>query len=54
MAAITSTPLVSPEQYVARYVEGGEKPACEYIEGKLRPKPMATSEHSRVQANILV
>jgi hypothetical protein len=36
MAAITSTPLVSPEQYVARYVEGGEKPACEYIEGKLR------------------
>jgi hypothetical protein len=44
---------VSPEQYVARYVEGGEKPACEYIEGELRPKPMTTSEHSRVQANIL-
>jgi Uma2 family endonuclease len=24
-----------------------------FAEGKLRPKPMATSEHSRVQANIL-
>jgi Uma2 family endonuclease len=34
-------------------VEGGEKPTCEYVDGELRPKPMATSDHSRVQANIL-
>jgi Uma2 family endonuclease len=53
MAAIINTPLTSPEEYVARYVEGGEKPMCEYIDGELRPKPMATTDHSRVQANIL-
>ena len=53
MAAVTSTPLISIEEYVARFVEGGEKPTCEYIDGELRPKPMATREHSQVQANIM-
>ena len=53
MAAITSTPWVPIEEYIARFVEGGEKPTCEYIDGELRVKPMPTKEHSRVQANII-
>ena len=54
MAGITSTPLVPVEQYIARFVDGGEKPMCEYVDGKLHPKPMATKKHSQVQANILL
>ena len=53
MAAVISTPLISVEEYIARFVEGGEKPTCEYIDGELRPKPMATREHSQVQLNII-
>jgi Uma2 family endonuclease len=53
MAAIPSAPLVSVEEYIARFVNGGEKPICEYIDGELRPKPMPTREHSQVQANVL-
>jgi Uma2 family endonuclease len=53
MAALTSTPLISVEEYIARFVEGGEKPMCEYIDGELHPKPMATREHSQVQTNII-
>jgi Uma2 family endonuclease len=52
MAAISSTPLAPPD-YIARFIDGGEKPMCEYIEGELRPKPTASKEHSQVQANIV-
>ncbi len=53
MAAVTSTPLISVEEYISRFVEGGEKPMCEYIDGELFPKSMATREHSQAQANIM-
>ena len=53
MAAITSTPLVSVEEYIARFVDGGEKPTCEYVDGELLPKAMGTQEHRQVQANII-
>ena len=52
MAAITGTPLVALEEYIERFVEGGEKPTCEYMDGLLIPKPMGTKKHSQVQANI--
>jgi Uma2 family endonuclease len=52
MAAITSTPLVPAEEYIARFVEGGEKPVCEYMDGVLISKPMGTKKHSQVRANI--
>jgi len=52
MAAIPNTPKVPLESYLARFVEGGEKPTCEYIDGELVPKPMPSKDHSRVQMNI--
>jgi Uma2 family endonuclease len=52
MAAITSTSLVPIEEYIARFVEGGEKPIYEYMDGVLLPKSMGTKKHSQVQANI--
>ena len=52
MAAITSTPLVSVEEYIARFVDGGEKPTCEYEDGVLIPKAMGTKKHSQVQVNV--
>jgi Uma2 family endonuclease len=55
MAAVPSTPLlVSVEEYIARFVDGGEKPTCEYEDGELIPKPMPTRNHSQVQVNIAV
>ena len=52
MAAITHTPLAPAEEYISRFVEGGEKPTCEYVDGVLLPKSMGTKKHSQVQANI--
>jgi Uma2 family endonuclease len=52
MAAITNPPLTSAEEYVARFIEAGEKPTCEYIDGVLLPKPMGTKKHSQVQVNL--
>jgi Uma2 family endonuclease len=52
MAAITSTPLVSVDEYIARFVDAGEKPTCEYEDGMLIPKPMGTKKHSQVQVNV--
>ena len=52
MAAITNTPLMPAEEHIARFVDGDEKPVCEYIDGLLIPKPMGTKKHSQVQANI--
>jgi len=53
MAAVTSVSLVSPGEYITRFVEGAEKPTCEYVDGVLIPKPMGTKKHSQVQANII-
>jgi Uma2 family endonuclease len=56
MAAITTkTPehVVFVEEYIARFVDGGEKPSCEYIDGELFPKSMGTRAHSQVQANLI-
>lgn len=47
MAAITSTLRVSVEDYIARFLEGDEKPTCEYEDGLLIPKPMATKNTAR-------
>jgi Uma2 family endonuclease len=44
--ATTTTPLVSVEQYLRRT----EKPNCEYKDGILYPKPLATTAHSYIQA----
>jgi Uma2 family endonuclease len=58
MAAVTSTmlesedPLVSVEEYIERFVDGGEKPTCEYVDGELFPKPIGTKKHSKTQQNI--
>jgi Uma2 family endonuclease len=58
MAAITSTmpetedAPVSVEEYIARFVDGSEKPTCEYIDGELFPKSMGTKKHSKTQQNI--
>jgi len=52
MAAITNAPLVAIEEYIARFVDGGEKPTCEYVDGELIPKSMGTKKHSQVQMNV--
>ncbi len=56
MAAIPSTIAeredVSVEQYLARFVDGDEKPTCEYVDGELFPKSMGTKKHSKTQQNI--
>jgi Uma2 family endonuclease len=53
MAAIPSTLAVSVEEYIARFVDGGEKPICEYEDGVLIPKAVGRKKHSQVQANIV-
>lgn len=55
MASALTTPAVpqiSVEEYIARFVEGNEKPTCEYVDGELFPKSMGTLKHSQVQQNI--
>jgi len=58
MAARTSSileadeALVSVEEYISRFVDGGEKPFCEYVDGGLFLKPLATRKHSKTQQNI--
>lgn len=54
MASITSpfpVPIAIGE-YIARFVEGDEKPMHEYVDGVLLPKSMGTKKHRQVQANI--
>jgi Uma2 family endonuclease len=43
---------ISAEEYIARFVEGGEKPTCEYSNGVLFPRSLGTKKHSQVQSNI--
>ena len=45
MSTPASTALVSVEEYLART----EKPNCEYENGVLHPKAMATTSHSLIQ-----
>jgi Uma2 family endonuclease len=52
MAAIVNPQLIPAEDYIARFIDAGEKPTCEYVDGVLLPKPMGTKKHSQVQANI--
>lgn len=52
MAAITSPSVVPVDEYIARFVQGAEKPLREYVDGILSSKPMHTKKHSQVQANI--
>ena len=54
MAASMSTPRIKAVEYIARFVDGGEKPTREYLDGVLIPKPMGTRKHSQVQANLSV
>ena len=44
--------FVSPEEYIQRFVYGGEKPASEYVDGVLIPKAIDTKPHATVQVNI--
>jgi hypothetical protein len=44
--------LVPVEEYLDRFVNGGEKPTCEYVDSELFPKSMGTKKHSKTQQNI--
>lgn len=44
----TSTALISVEDYLKL----NHKPACEYIDGVLRPKPMPTYKHGKMQFRV--
>lgn len=46
--------MISIENYIHRFVLGGEKPTCEYIDGVLEQKPLPTKKHGIVQANIAI
>ncbi len=58
MAATTSTmpetedALVSVEEYIGRFVDGSEKPTCEYVDGELFRKSVGTKKHSKTQQNV--
>ena len=52
MAARKSAALAPTDEYIARFVEGNEKPMCEFVNGVLLPKAIGTKKHSQVQANI--
>ncbi len=44
--------MVAIQEYIDRFVYGGEKPTCEYVDGELIPKSLGTKNHSQVQMNI--
>jgi Uma2 family endonuclease len=44
---------VSVKEYISRFIDQAEKPACEYVDGELIPKPMAGDDHSAVQSNLV-
>lgn len=52
--AINPNERISLESYIHRFVLGNEKPTCEYIDGMLEQKSLATKKHGQVQANIIV
>src|SRR5260370_30871643 len=48
--ATTTSALVSVEEYLRRT----EKPNCEYEDGILYPKPLATGPHSLIQTRLVL
>ena len=46
--------MVSVEEYIDRFIDGDEKPTCEYKDGVLIPKSAGTKKHSQVQANVAI
>jgi Uma2 family endonuclease len=44
--------MVSVEEYIDRFIDGDEKPTCEYKDGVLVPKSLGTKKHSQVQPNL--
>jgi Uma2 family endonuclease len=44
---------MSVEDYIKAYIDGGAKPACEYVDGFLIPKGMGNRKHSRIQRRLL-
>jgi Uma2 family endonuclease len=50
MKLMSATATVSVEDYLRRT----EKPYCEYVDGVLHPKSLATTKHARVQAMLQV
>src|SRR5438067_100464 len=44
----TSTTLISAEEYL----RSSDKPTCEYIDGVLRPKPLATFRHGNMEYQV--
>ena len=44
MSAITNAPLISIDEYIARFVAGNEEPSCEYLDGELIPKSIPTKQ----------
>lgn len=44
---------VSVEEYISRFIDHAEKPAYEYVDGVLIPKPVASDDHSAVQSNLV-
>lgn len=39
--------------YVKTYIDGGARPAAEYVDGRLSPKGTGTRKHSRIQRRVL-
>ena len=48
MSVATGTTLISAEEYL----RSTYKPTCEYIDGVLRPKPMPTYKHSKMEFRV--
>lgn len=50
---MATTVLIPVGEYVRQYIESGQKPACEYVDGLLVPKGMGNRKHSRLQRRLL-
>lgn len=50
---MATTALISVDEYVHQYIESGQKPSCEYVNGLLVPKGMGNRKHSRLQRRLL-
>ncbi len=46
----TDDALVLVEKYIARFVEGGEKPTSEYVDGELFPESIGSKKHSKTRS----
>jgi Uma2 family endonuclease len=50
---MSTAALVPVEEYIKAYIDGGRKPACEYVDGMLVPKGTGNRQHSRIQRRLL-